>query len=136
MKTIEELTAAKTAWYASDNQEVWTHGPYETRDEAELAAFQNELPMVCEATIRPVRLSKVFEAEVFLERADEVYSEMMNEDGDSFFDFTEDAVADLQNSVRAAIDEWQVRHQLSPEPFMFEWASDGEQAAWTEPFGG
>ena len=38
MKTIEELTAAKTAWYASDNQEVWTHGPYETRAVAALLA--------------------------------------------------------------------------------------------------
>ena len=131
MKTIEQLTTGSTAWYSSNDEEIWTGGPYATRDEAEIEAQANGHRLICEAGKTPVRVSKHFDAEYFLERADEDLDDYKGEDGDPILDFTKEAEVDLQKRVREAIDAWQVAHQLSPTPWMFDF-SDAEAAAWTK----
>ncbi|WP_103173729.1 hypothetical protein [Paracoccus sp. SY] len=132
MKTIEELTAGSRAWYSSNDEEVWSGGPYATREEAEAEAEANEHRMICEAEKKPIQVSLQFDRDTFFEAAEESLWDQCNEDGDPLLDFTLEVQNDLQKRVREAIDAWQVAHQLSPMPWRFEYTSDPEIAAWAK----
>lgn len=132
LKSIEELTAPRTAWFSSNDEECWTGGPYDTREEAEAGADGEEHRLVTQATKTPIRVSRLFGAEHFLEGADEALYDYSNEEGDPTLDFTPAAILDLQARVRAAIDEWQVAHQLAPTAWAFTSCDEAEAAAWTK----
>lgn len=128
-KTIEELTAEHVGWYASNDEERWSGGPFDTREEAEAVARKDELRLIAQGSTRAVRVSKLFFSCDFLDAAEEAISDLQNEDGDPILDFTSEATADLERRVRQAIDEWQVAHQLSPQPSLFDWCRD-EPSQW------
>lgn len=131
MKTIEQLTAQDNGWYTSNDEEHWSNGPFADREQAEAEAQANEHYLICEAGRNPVRLSEYFEADTFLERAEEDLEELSNE-GDPILDrITPEQEADLQARVRAAIDAWQVAHQIAPVPYMFSFCH-AEGAAWAK----
>ncbi|AZV00371.1 hypothetical protein pthi1_p06 [Paracoccus phage vB_PthS_Pthi1] len=132
MKTIEQLTASETAWYSSNDEDVWTGGPYDTRQEAEEEAKANWHRLIMRATKTPIRVSKHFDQGGFFEAAEESLYDLCNEDGDPTLDFDPAVNLDLQTRVRAAIDEWQVAHQLAPTPWRFSGGDEPEIAAWAK----
>lgn len=132
MKTIEQLTTSNTAWYSSNDEEVWTGGPYATREEAEAEAKACRHRLIMRATKDPVRVSKHFDQGDFFDAAEETLYDLCNEDGDPILDFDSAVNLDLQARVRAAIDEWQVAHQLCPMPWRFSGSDEPEIAAWAK----
>lgn len=132
MKTIEQLTASNTAWYSSNDKEVWTGGPYDTRQEAEKEAEANGHRLIMRATKDPDRVSEHFDQGEFFDAAEGSLYDLCNEDGDPILDFDSAVNLDLQSRVRAAIDEWQVAHQLSPMPWRFSSSDEPEIAAWAK----
>lgn len=135
LKTLDQLTAADTAWYSSNDEEVWSGGPYDTREEAEVEAKANEHRLIMQATKWPIRVSRFFDQADFIEQAEESLYDLANEDGDPILDFTPEVNLDLQARVRAAIDEWQVAHQLSLVAWRFYTSGDVEIAAWAKSEG-
>lgn len=131
-KTIDQLTAQHTAWYSSNDEENWVGGPYETREEAEAEAKDSEHRLIMQATKGPIRVSRFFDQGDFLEQAEESLYDICNEDGDPILDFTSEVNLDLQARVRAAIDAWQVAHQLSPQVWCFDSCEAPEIAAWAK----
>ena len=132
MKTIDQLTAGQTAWYTSNDVEVWAGGPGESREEAEAEAEAEEHRLIMQATKGPILVSDYFDQEAFFEAAEESLYDQCNEDGDPILDFKPEVNADLQARVRKAIDEWQVAHQLSPMPWAFDNCDESELAAWVQ----
>jgi len=132
MKTIEQLTASETAWYSSNDTEVWHGGPYATREEAEDGAKAEEHEWIMRATKFPIRVSEFFSQGCFFEAAEESLYDQSNDEGDPILDFTPAINLDLQSRVQAAIDEWQVAHQLSPMPWRFSGSDEPEIAAWAK----
>lgn len=131
-KTIDQLTAPHTAWYSSNDEENWQGGPYSTREEAEAEAEGNEHRLIMQATKGPIRVSRFFDQGGFLEQAEESLYDICNENGDPILDFTPEVNLDLQARVRAAIDSWQVAHQLSPQGWCFDSCEAHEIAAWAK----
>ena len=126
-KTIEDLTRPITGWWMTADEETYTGGPLGTREDAMLEAAEAEAWAIARCTQKIIRVSDLFDADDFLGRANESLEEWTNEDGDPILDFTPSIVADLQANVRAAIDAWQVRHQLAPAAFMFAMTEDFER---------
>lgn len=120
MKTIEQLTKSYEVWYSSNDEELWHGGPYDNKEEADQCSFDEEHVLICKASKTPFRVSQFFDVDRFFEDAEESIFELGSEDGEPMLDFKADVVADLQSRVRAAIDEWQVAHQLSPVPWSFD----------------
>ena len=131
-KTLPELTAPQSRWYSSNDEECWAGGPYDTREEAEVEAKANEHRLIVQATKTPIRVSRFFDQADFIEQAEESLHDVSNECGDPLLDFTPEVNLDLQARVRAAIDEWQVAHQLSPVAWRFDTNGDVEIAAWSK----
>lgn len=131
-KTIEELTASHTAWYSSNDEEFWDGGPYDTREEAEHWAKENGHRLIMQATKCPIRVSGHFDQGRFIEDAEESLYDRCGEDGGPILDFTPDVNSDLHARVRAAIDEWQVAHQLSPLAWRFDNSGEVEIALWAK----
>lgn len=130
--TIDALIKATTAWYSSNDEENWIGGPYDTREEAEAEAKANEHLLIMQATKASIRVSRFFDQGSFFENAEECLYDMTNEDGDPLLDFKPEVNLDLQARVRAAIDEWQVAHQLSPVAWRFDSSGKIEIAAWAQ----
>jgi len=132
IKTIEDLTMPETGWWITKDEESYSGGPLDTREEALLAAMEADAHGIAYLTRKPVRVSDLFDAESFIEVAEEVNADdWHDENGDPVLDFTEDEVADLQAAVCAAIDDWQVRHQLAPMPWLCVSVDDAESLAET-----
>ena len=132
MKTIDQLTAGQTAWYTSNDVEVWAGGPCESREEAEAEAEAEEHRLIMQATKYPILVSDYFDQEAFFEAAEESLYDQCNDDGYPILDFKPEVKDDLQTRVRKAIDEWQVAHQLSPQPWRFSSSGEVEIAAWAK----
>lgn len=124
-------------WFAGTNDEYFSIGPHETRDEAIETArqdacgeFQDEDGVwkvgvhVVEARQDPLRLSIFIDVDHMLERAEEDVSEseFVNYDyGDDgpFFSATQDQEADLAARIKRVCDEWQDAHGLAYVPRAF-----------------
>ncbi|WP_295045153.1 hypothetical protein [uncultured Paracoccus sp.] len=132
LKTIEELTASHTAWYSSNDQDIWSGGPYDTREEAEAEAAGSEHRLIVQATKPPIRLSRYFTHGEFLEGVDDALCDYHDPDGCPATDFAPAVNMDLQARVCAAIDEWQVAHQLAPCTWAFTGFGAVETAAWVK----
>ena len=105
-------------WYSGDNDEAFCGGPFDTREQA-IAALDGYGGYVIEAQKTDLRLSDMFDAEEFLEAAEERAYDLCNEDGDPIFDVSEDQEKDLRARVRATIDAWQDDHGLKFVPWRF-----------------
>lgn len=121
-------------WWWGRNDERFT-GPFRTRDEAISEARHDDLHMgfyIVQAELHdPLRLSDCFEADRFVEMAeDDVYDMRDHESDDAIFDIGEIAMEDLQATVRAAIGAWQEKHGLIFNPWAFKWQGVSE---WFAP---
>lgn len=125
-------------WFAGGNDEYFSIGPCDTRDEAIAEAtqdcsgeFQDEADgkwkvgiHLVEARQDPLRLSRFVDVERMLERAEEDVSEsdMVNYDfGDDgpFFKATPVQENDLEARIKKACDEWQDAHSIAYKPHTF-----------------
>lgn len=118
-------------WYASDNGGETCHGPHPTREAAIAHGVANDFGLseadgvctfyVCEAAQKVVRLSDVIEVEQIEERAhDGPWEEYLNEDGDALTEnVTPEQWAELEFTLKAAADAWQVRHGIAIRSFWF-----------------
>lgn len=108
-------------WYAGDNDERYTIGPCGSSEEAlqEAAGEDWDRVFIVEAAKEPVRLSRYFEVErLFDELAED--SDIGDPDGDAVeINASDEQAKELQALVRAAIDDWQARHKLVIDPWVF-----------------
>lgn len=118
-------------WYAGADEEYYTAGPYDTRDEAIREAldsligeFQDESGdwkvgfYLVQATKPSLRLSDwIKDADELMEYADERLgeSDRVGADGDDgpWFECTPEQEKDLEARIKKACDEWQSFHGLT-----------------------
>lgn len=111
-------------WWVGSNDERFST-ECDTREEAvRIAREEYEDGAYIVEAIKPgnILLSNYFRADRFIEEADEqAYDHHGDPEGDSyvFEDVHGSVAADLQATVRAAIDEWQARHGLIFTGFKF-----------------
>ena len=124
------MTDENWKWYSGSDDETFTNGPFDFRDDA-IEALDGYGGYVIEARKDDLRLSSHFSADDFIEAAEEAVYDMANEDGDPIFDVPSDKQADLQLRVRAAIDAWQDAHGLMFVPWLFSGQRNLEHIAPT-----
>lgn len=109
------------SWWAGHSDEEYQH-QCTTRDEAVYYA-QNECNEdgghIVEAMKRPLDLQTFFDADEFLDRANDSAYDYQNPDGDPIFEITLAQQADLEKQVRLAIAGWQAKHGLTFMPWTF-----------------
>jgi hypothetical protein len=124
----------KWFWYAGQNEEWFTVGPCDCKEQAideavdsNIGEFQDEDGKwflgihVLEAAKDDVLLSKYFDVESAIENANERlgeddYSEYVDP---SFFDMTPQQEQDLVERIKQTIDNWQQEHNLVFKTNMF-----------------
>ena len=112
-------------WYSGSNDEEFSNGPFDTREEA-VAELDGWGGFVVMARKVPQRLAGYFDVDTFLEEAEEAAYELCNENGDPLFDVTKEQSEDLQARVRTAIQDWQDTHDLTFVPWAFTGSSNLE----------
>jgi hypothetical protein len=117
-------------WYSGSNEEEFSDGPFDTREQA-IAALDGYAGFVVLARKVPLRLSGYFDADTFLENAEDAAHDACNEDGDPVFDISSDQQEDLQARIRAAIEAWQYAHNLTFMPWAFNGTKNLERIGET-----
>jgi hypothetical protein len=118
-KTIDELTEPTWSWYSGDGETYPSE--YDSRIDALAAAIDYDDSHIAFASKKPIRFSDYFDANDFITSIeDDEVADVVDEDGDSTIDLSPEVIADLEAGIREAIDAWQVRHQLAPEPVHFD----------------
>lgn len=119
--TFSQPSQLDWAWYAGDNEERYVIGPCDSREQAlsEADDYDWDTVHIVEAAKEPVRLSSYFEVDALFEQVAED-SDIGDPEGDAVgVGATEEQAKELQALVRAAIDEWQTRHKLIIDPWVF-----------------
>lgn len=131
-------------WYAGENEEVLTVGPFPSREAVvreaagqRLGEFLDEADgswklafHVVEARQDPLRLSAYVDAERLLEDAEnslESSDRMTELDEGPIFECSVGQQADLEAHVRRACDDWQARHGLTFRVKSFSHSRNGER---------
>ena len=108
-------------WYAGSSDEFFQH-ECDTREEAVYYA-QNECReeggYIVEARKEPLSLAEYFDADNFLDHAEDAAYDYASENGDHLFEVSVYQRSDLEQAVRAAITEWQRRNKLVFMPWRF-----------------
>jgi hypothetical protein len=131
------MSNADGFWWTRDT-ETYHGGPCATREEAIRDAINDgdldvgDVVTTEWCTIRHIALSQSFDADSFLEGAEDGAEDFSNEDGEPVFDVSGEQKADLQVMVRAAIDEWQKKHNLGFSSWYFHSCTQEEQHTITE----
>ena len=121
-------------WVGRDDERYTTE--CDTRDEAVyIAREEYEGAWIIEAKrTAGIKLSGYFDAYQFIEGAeDQAYDDHADEEiGDPVFEMKLEHIAELQDVVRAAIDEWQAKHGLVFQGFKFAASRNQEWIAGPE----
>lgn len=139
-------------WWAGSNEEIFTSGPHDTRDEAIQDALGNEYFNVfvdatgarnagihiVEAYIAPLRIADWIGADDIVERAENRISDGMvfaeNDEG-PWFETTVEQAEDLEQCLRKAANDWQDRHKLVFATTTFEGQRNSEYLVLPHPNG-
>lgn len=116
-------------WWAGTNDESYEHGPLDTREEA-IEALDGYGGYICQAEIKPLRLSKWVRLDQLLEMGDDEFfdSDRCGEaDEESPFQVSPKLEADLISRIEATIDQWQEEHELKFVPRTFSNQTDPER---------
>lgn len=108
------MQSGEWAWWAGSNDENYSEGPFDTREEA-IAALDGYGGYICEAKQTPLRLSEWVGLDRLLETAEDNFadSDRCSEcDADSVFKVTPDQEKDLTAILKESIDAWQNAHVL------------------------
>ena len=132
-KTIEELTAPITGWWITHDEETYHSGPIATREDAVTTAEEQHASAIIYGSRFPVRISDLFSAGDFLDRAEDDNEEWHGDNAFPLLRFTSEQLSDLQASVCKAMDEWQVRHQLAIVPWCFDYVREVESVEASMP---
>ena len=117
--TNAQASAKNWKWWVGSDECPYTTS-CDTKDEAaRIAREEYEGAWICEAHTIPVKLSESFEVGRFIENANENAYDYIGENGDELFNPNAAAIVDLSKTIRAAMDAWQVRHDLKFTPHMF-----------------
>lgn len=124
-------------WWVGHSEEYYST-QCDTRDEAVQIALEEygDGAWIVEAQgPANLNLSDYFESAYFTEIAEgRAYDDHANEEScDAIFETTSEQDDDLQRSVRAAIDAWQVRHNLTFRGFKFQAMRNAEYIPAKEP---
>ena len=107
-------------WFVGSDEEAF-HTECATKDEAIKVALDYGGAYIIEAIpCGELRLSSYFDADYFLDTANDDAYDLANPDGDPLFDATKEQEADLQAMVRDAIDAWQSKHGLKFKGWSFK----------------
>ncbi len=124
------MTDNNWKWYAGSNDEYYSVGPCDTRQEAideGRGNFGHESGFyIIEAEKVNLTLADYIGADVVLEEAEERACDLGDEDGTPIFDVTEDQEKDLISHLRNACDAWQTKHNLIFVPWHFTNSSNAE----------
>ena len=125
-------------WYSGNNNESYSCGPFDTREEAIEEArgmYGDDVGVhVAEAYKEPLKLSSYISdriVETILEHADECVADHGDEYGEYItFDISDDHAKDLQNALSRAVDAWQAKHDLKFTTWCF---TDTRNEEYIEP---
>lgn len=125
-------------WYSGDNNESYSCGPFDTREEAIDEArglYGDDIGVhVTEAYKEQLKLSSYISSdtvEAILEQAEECVADLGDEYGDHLtFDVSSEQQKDLREMLRAAVDAWQEKHGLKFTTWCF---TDTRNEAFIEP---
>lgn len=110
-------------WYAGPNEEFFSEGPFDTKDQAISAGADSfgESFHILEAIKEPILLSNFIpDGGYLLEWADEAAMELGDPDsGDPIFDLPQDKVESLTTCVKEAVNRWQAEQGLVFMPWVF-----------------
>jgi hypothetical protein len=116
------------SWWVGHDDERY-HTECDSREEAvRIAKEEHDGGYIVEAMKPNIALSGYFDADIFMETADEnAWEEHGDPDGDTtIFDVSPDLRNDLQDMVLATIDAWQKKHNLTFTGWQFS-ASRNEE---------
>jgi hypothetical protein len=107
-------------WYAGTNEEIFTEGPFDTRDEAEYAAV-HELDggFIVEALKANVQLADHIDIFHMLEAAEDSVSDLQGEGQQVLFDISSEDVNRLEFEIHQAITVWQKKAGIVFTPWCF-----------------
>lgn len=125
------MTKRNWKWYAGNNDESYSCGPFDTREEAIEEArsqFGDDAGIyVIEAIKDEVRLCDYIGASSILEEAEERAYDLRNQDSDdNIFDVSSKMEKDLAIMLRTACDAWQIKHDLLFIPWCFTGTRNSE----------
>lgn len=120
-------------WYAGSDEENFSIGPCDTREEALAQATDERCGefkddgwklsiYLVEARKDPIRLADYIDVEQMLERADEAVSgsDRASEYDDlPYFDLSAQQIDDLIERIKRACDAWQAEHNIIPAMYTF-----------------
>jgi hypothetical protein len=138
-------------WYSGNNEEYFSLGPFDTRQEAIDAAqddaggeFQDDDGStwkvgvhIVEARKESLRLSQWIDVERMVENADEDVGESDRSseyDVPPYFKFTKEQYADLVRRLKAACDEWQSAYGLTFNTHTFSAMRNADYVVVPHPY--
>lgn len=112
------------------NEWTWCVGSSDETFDTECASREEAVSMaqeeyeegayICEAITRPVPLAPYFDADLWLQRADEhACEDHMGESCEPLFEVSVEQSNDLEKMVQATIEAWQEKHNLTFIPWAF-----------------
>lgn len=115
------MSEAGWKWFAGSNDEHYTVGPCETRDEALMLAGDEDWDVIylVEARQDPVDMSKMIDGPDIYERWLEDDEELFDEDGRCCVDVKEHQLKDLSEMLVMAVRHWQAKHAIAPVKYLF-----------------
>lgn len=118
------MTEENWKWYSGDNDESYSYGPFDNREEAideARGGYGDDVGIFVIAAIKgEIRLRDYIGASHILEEAEERAYDMRNPDGDNnIFDVTREQEKDLAVMLKTACDAWQIKHGLRFAPWFF-----------------
>lgn len=114
------MTEKNWKWYSGNNNEIYSCGPFDTREEAIDEArgqYGDDVGVhVAEAYKEPLKLSSYISrdlVETLLEHAEECVADLADEYGEHVtFDVSGEQQKDLRAMLTATVNAWQEKHGL------------------------
>jgi len=114
------MTEKNWKWYSGDNNESYSFGPFDTREEAieeVRGQYGDDVDVyVTEAYKEPLKLSSYISrdfVETLLEHAEECVADLGDEYGEHLtFDVSGEQQKDLRAMLKATVNAWQEKHGL------------------------
>lgn len=122
------MNEAPWKWWAGSNEEHFTIGPCDTREEA-LAEAEGEgwwVIHLTEAKQDPIDFSEMIDGRDIFERWLEDDEQLYTEDGDCCVSVSDGLLADLDEMLKMAVRHWQAKHGINQMRYYFSAQRNGE----------
>jgi len=123
-KILNEVTPEEKGWkwYVGHSEEVYTYGPFNSKDEALEAAIANEAYFITEAYKKLIVLGQYFELNdlwPFWENIKNKHEEVFGCEHDAYDPLKNIALGGLEQYIQKAMIQWQKDKGLEIIPFYF-----------------